>query len=252
MTTSPDTLIWISGATEGLGSGLANTVPHAGARVINLSRRAHPELETVQFDLTRPETWDAVGEHFARELANFKGRRAIFIHNAFYRGSPGFVGELDQATYKDEIVANGMAPQVLGDMFLRAIRPGYETGLVLISSAGARSPFEGHSSYCASKAGVEMWVRVVRRELKRRGRDTWVVAVRPGFVDSPTTRHEATLPAEIYPLGPQIAKQLESREGVMTPEEAGAGIWAMLPPKDDASVLMQGEMVVAGKSQPAA
>jgi hypothetical protein len=29
----------------------------------------------------------------------------------------------------------------------------------------------------------------------------------------------------------------------MTPEEAGVGIWAMLPPKEDTSVLMQGEVV---------
>ncbi|MGE0383382.1 MAG: SDR family NAD(P)-dependent oxidoreductase [Gammaproteobacteria bacterium] len=245
--TTPDTIIWISGATEGIGWGLARTVPYANARVINLSRRQHPDLETVIFDLTRPETWDAVEQSFRRELANFAGKRAIFIHNAFFRALPRFMGEGDTANHREEIVANGMAPQILGDMFLRAVKPGYESGLVLMSSAGARSPFEGHSAYCAGKAGVEMWVRVVRRELKRRGRDTWVVALRPGFVDTPTTRAEAKLPFDVYPVGPQMARQLESREGVMTPEEAGVGIWAMLPPKEDKSVLLQGEMVVVGE-----
>lgn len=34
-----DTIVWISGATEGVGLGLARTVPYPGARVINLSRR---------------------------------------------------------------------------------------------------------------------------------------------------------------------------------------------------------------------
>jgi len=245
----PDTIVWISGATDGLGLGLAHTVPYPDARIINLSRRQHPEFETVLFDLTKPDTWDAVGEHFTSVLANFTGTRAIFIHNAFYSGHPGFVGEVDQQTYKDEIIANAMAPQLLGDMFLRAVGPGYESGLVLMSSAGARSPFEGRSSYCAAKAGVEMWVRVVRRELKRRGSDTWVVAVRPGFVDSPATRLDATRPADSYPVGPQIAAQLASREGVMTPHEAGAGIWAMLPPTGDTSVLLQGEMVVVPTDQ---
>lgn len=242
-----DTLVWISGATEGIGYGLAKTVPYENARVINLSRRQHPDLETVQFDLTRPDTWDAVEEHFNGELATFTGKRAIFIHNAFYRAVPRYMGEGDPGEQRAEIIANGMAPQVLGDMFLRAVRPDYESGLVLVSSAGARSPFEGHSAYCASKAGVEMWVRVVRRELKRRGRKTWVVAIRPGFVDTPTTRAESLLPFDVYPVGPQMAEQLESREGVMTPEEAGVGIWAMLPPKEDTSVLLQGEMVVVGR-----
>jgi benzil reductase ((S)-benzoin forming) len=249
MTANADTIVWISGATEGLGEGLAAAVPYENARIINLSRRQHPTLETIKFDLTEPESWDAVGDHFKETLANFTGKRAIFIHNAFYRGQPGFAGLVDQATYRKEIIANGMAPMVLGDMFLRAVKredgaPEIETGLALISSAGARSPFEGHSAYCGSKAGVEMWVRVVRRELKRQALPTWVVAIRPGFIDSPTTRAEAKLSADVYPLGPQIAAQLESGEGVMTPLEGGRGIWAMLPPTTDESVLMQGEMVV--------
>jgi benzil reductase ((S)-benzoin forming) len=238
-----DTVVWISGATEGLGGGLARMVPYPGARVINLSRRPHPALETITFDLTAPETWAAVGESFRRELRDFRGKRAIFIHSAVCRSQAAFVGDVDQDVYMRELLANGTAPQILGDMFLRAVGPGYESGLVLISSAAARSPFEGHASYCAAKAGVEMWVRVVRRELERRGRDTWVVAIRPGFVDSPTTRHEATLSAHDYPVGEQMARQFASGEGVMSPDEAGAGIWAMLPPTQNTSILMQGAMV---------
>ena len=245
--TESDTIVWISGATEGLGSGLARNVPYPGARIINLSRRPHPELETIRFDLTAPETWEAVGESFRRELRNFEGKRAIFIHNAVCRSHAGFVGDVDHVTYMRELLANGTAPQILGDMFLRAVGPSYESGLVLISSAAARSPFEGHASYCAAKAGVEMWVRVVRRELKRRRRNTWVVAIRPGFVDSPTTRYEATLPMHDYPVGEQMARQFASGEGVMSPDQAGAGIWAMLPPTQDASILMQGEMVKVGQ-----
>lgn len=240
-----DTIVWISGATEGLGSGLARTVPWPGARVINLSRRPHPFLETVIFDLAKPETWDRVAESFRRELAGFSGKRAIFIHNAVLRSQTAFVGETDPALYMAEQLANTVAPQMLGDMFLRAVQPGYESGLVLISSAAARSPFEGHASYCAAKAAVEMWVRTVRRELRRRGRKTWVVAVRPGFVDSPTTRHQATVNARDYPVGEQMARQFRTGEGVMSPDEAGAGIWAMLPPTEDCSILMQGQMVDA-------
>jgi len=244
--TPADTIVWISGATAGLGSGLAATVPWPGARVINLSRSAHPQLESVKLDLSRPESWGAAEESFRRELAGFKGKRAIFVHNAILATPPGFTGETDRAAYYNEIIANGAAPLMLGEMFLRAVGQNYESGLVMLSSAAARSPFEGHSVYCAAKAGVEMWVRVVRRELQRRGKKTWVVAVRPGFVDTPNTRAEAERLVEHYPIAEQIARQLQSREGVMTPEEAGRGIWAMLPPPPNTSVLLQGEMVVAG------
>lgn len=237
------TLVWISGATDGLGAGLARTVPYTDARVINLSRRVHPDFETTQFDLTRPETYAAVQDSFARELAIFRGERAIFIHNAYYPIVPGFVSESDPAECAKAIQANAAAPLILGDMFLRAVQPHYESGLVLLSSAAARHPFEGQAAYCAAKAGVEMWVRVVRRELKRRGRNTWVVAVRPGFVDTPTTRMNAEQPAHSYPVGPQIERQLETRQGVLTPDQAGRDIWAGLAKARDQSLLLFGEMV---------
>jgi benzil reductase ((S)-benzoin forming) len=90
MKANADTIVWISGATEGLGKGLAAAVPYENARIINLSRRQHPTLETIKFDLTEPESWDAVGDHFKETLANFTGKRAIFVHNAFYRGQRGW------------------------------------------------------------------------------------------------------------------------------------------------------------------
>jgi benzil reductase ((S)-benzoin forming) len=237
-----DSIVWISGATQGLGLGLARTVPHAGARVINLSRRVHPECETVQFDLTRPETYDAVARSFERELQGFRGRRAIFIHNAYY-DSRGFIGEGDAAEQARALQANAVAPLVLGDLFLRAVREGYESGLVLISSAAARHPFMGNAGYCAAKAGIEMWTRVVRRELRLRGRSTWVVAVRPGFVDTPATRRIAQADPNDYPIAPQMARQFANRQGVLSPDDAARDIWAALPPADDQSVLLFGEMV---------
>lgn len=242
-----ETIVWISGATQGLGQGLAATVPYPNARIINLSRRDHPDHETVQLDLRKPDTWNAVGESFRRELEGFRGKRAIFIHNAYYQGQFAFVGgeEMDPAIYYDEAIANGVAPQMLGDMFLRAVEPNYEAGLVMITSAGARVPFEGNAAYCAAKAAVEMWVRTVRTELKRRWRsDIWVMAVRPGFVDTPSVHNALTADPATYPLGPQLAKQLESREGIMTPVEAAQGIWSMIPPSEDKSIWLQGELVV--------
>ena len=75
-------IVWISGATEGIGLGLARNVPWPDARIINLSRRPHPDYETVTFDLTVPESWERVRESFRRELTGYSGR-ALFIHNAF-------------------------------------------------------------------------------------------------------------------------------------------------------------------------
>ncbi len=63
-------------------------------RVINISRRVHPSIGTVQAELADPASWDRITTLISAELASFTGERAIFIHNANLPGN-GFVGEAD-------------------------------------------------------------------------------------------------------------------------------------------------------------
>lgn len=241
----PRDVIWISGATEGIGLGLSRNVPYPDCRVINLSRRSHPNLESVRLDLAEPATWDAVGAHFRETLEGFTGERAIFIQNAHLKGLTGFAAEVPVDNYATDITANMVAPIRLADLFLRAvIDSGYsgEAGLVLMSSSSARSPSEGQTVYCAAKAALEMWVRVARRELKSRGRDTiWVTAVRPGFVDTGLTRHVGAMSDAEYPLASALREAIERGEGVMDIDTAARNIWAKLPA--DESLLLFGEQV---------
>ena len=246
---SGSSIVWISGATEGLGLGLAKTCPYADARVINLSRRQHPDLETVIFDLTDPSTWDTVAQHFASELGSFEGDRAIFIQNAYYPGCAGFVGEVDPALVAAEAIGNAAAPLVLADAFVRAVRPEFESGLVLLSSAAARIPFEGRAVYAAAKAGIEQFARVVSRERERRGCGPWVVAVRPGFVDSPSVRAEALLDPHSYPVAEALQIGLESGEAD-DPTDAARRIWAALPPAPGETVLLFGDVPKSSRPQP--
>lgn len=242
---SDESLIWISGATEGIGLGLARNVPYAPARIVNISRRPHPDYESVFLDLANPKSWDDVGAHFAESLARFRGSRAIFIQNAHMKGMTGFVGEVPADDYARDITANVAAPLRLGEMFLRAVgESGFagEAGLVMMSSSSARSPTIGQSVYCAGKAALEMWVRVARRELAmRERRNVWVMAVRPGFVDTPLTRHVAAMTDDNYPIASQMRRQMEQGIGVLDIDTAARQIWAALP--TDQSLLLFGEQV---------
>lgn len=238
-------IVWISGATEGIGLGLARNIPYADTRAINLSRRPHPDLESVFLDLADPGCWDAVGTHFAETLAGFRGDRAIFIQNAHMKGMTGFVGEVPADAYLRDITANVAAPLRLGEMFLRALKDsGFtgEAGLVMMSSSSARSPTIGQTVYCAGKAALEMWVRVARRELAmREARNIWVTAVRPGFVDTSLTRHVAAMADSDYPIASQMRRQMAQGVGVMDIDTAAKQIWAALPTNQ--SLLLFGEQV---------
>lgn len=242
-----DAIVWISGATEGIGLGLARNIPYADARIVNLSRRVHSDYESRFLDLADPLAGAALETYFETQLRAHQGCRAIFIQNAHMRGMTGFAGEVPEDAYRRDIVANVAAPLMLGDAYLRAVvNSGFtgEAGLVMMSSAAARSPYEGQSVYCAGKAALEMWVRVVRRENQRRGRThIWVTAVRPGFVDTALTRAVATLPARDYPVAPALQAQLEEGDMVVDIDTAARRIWAALPSRQ--SLLLFGEQVQA-------
>ena len=164
----PGTIVWVTGATAGLGLGIARTVPWQNARVINLSNLPHSEFEFQRLDLRDPESWREAAEHLEQELAAFSGKTAIFIHNAYHQIGAGFAGEVHPDAQVINVIANVAAPLVLADAFVRACKPELDAGLVMISSNVADVPVEGLSVYCAAKAAIEQWVRVVRLERLRR------------------------------------------------------------------------------------
>jgi benzil reductase ((S)-benzoin forming) len=233
-----DTLVWISGATQGIGLGLARHVPWAGAKIVNISRRDHPDYETVRMDLTRPEDWQRACDDFAARLAGFRGRRAIFIHNANFQDKVGPVGQQDQDDYRRSVLANAAAPLILAEAFVRACRPDFESGLVLLSSDSAAMALPGLATYCAAKVAIEHWAEVVRRERAIAGTGPWVVAVRPGAVITPPVEAIAALDETVYPGAARVRESLKTRVDI---DIAAKRIWAALPPPPGVSVLSFGQ-----------
>ncbi len=231
-----DTIIWITGANYGIGAGLAKYAPHKGARIINVSNMQHPDYETVLFDLTEPATWDTVTAHFQKELAAFKGKRAIFLQNAHFAKDMGLVGEVEPQLYLKGILANAVAPIYLADGFLRACRPEFESGIMLMSSHAAAGPMPGLATYGAGKLGIEHWVKTVQAERKLRGTGPWIVAMRPGFVDTPTTRETAEYGTKVYPRADKMKEALQSGNA-QDPETTARAIWSFLPPPPDTHLI---------------
>jgi benzil reductase ((S)-benzoin forming) len=243
--TAHQTLVWITGATQGIGEALARNVPYESARVINISRRQHPTLETIRADLTDPTSWDRVVEHIGNTLMDFRGDRAIFINNANFGGQTSFAGEGDASNQRKQVYANVAAPLIFGDAFIRAHDDRYEGGLVFVSSATARHAMEGLAVYGAAKASMEQWVRAVRAERKRRGKGPWVIAIRPGFVATESTLKQHSRPPdpEEYPGAAAVREAIASGR-YLTPDQSASEIWSLLPPRPEGrNVLFVGEFV---------
>ena len=117
-----DTLVWISGASSGIGKALVDNVPFDDARVIDISRRGGPDAEHLEADLSDPASWPTVAESFRKELGGFSGERVVFWHAAGSVQPVGFAGEVDTEAYTRNVLLNSAAGQVLGHSFLAAAR----------------------------------------------------------------------------------------------------------------------------------
>ncbi|HZB97661.1 MAG TPA: SDR family NAD(P)-dependent oxidoreductase [Candidatus Sulfotelmatobacter sp.] len=240
-------LVWISGGSSGIGQALARTVPWPDSRLISISRRPAEGIEHLEADLSDPASWPRIAEAFRSELAGFNGDHVAFFQAAGVVQPIGFAGEVDTSAYTTNVLVNSAAPQVLGHMFLQAARGvRADRHLVFFTSGAARTVYPGWSSYGASKAAADQWVRDVGEEQSRRGGvKIWSIA--PGTVN---TRMQEQLRETKEDDFPQRQKFIDAHEkGKLTdPEEVARTIWELLECQmDNGSVVDLRELATAGR-----
>ncbi|MDP9070293.1 MAG: SDR family NAD(P)-dependent oxidoreductase [Actinomycetota bacterium] len=222
-----NTLVWISGASSGIGKALADNVPWDDPRIIDISRRGAPGAEHVEADLSDPASWSTVAESFQRELAGFSGERVVFVHAAGSVQPIGFAGEVDTEEYTRNVLLNSAAGQVLGHAFLAAAKDvDAERYLVMLSSGAASLVGAGWSSYGAGKAALDQWVRDVGAEQDQRG-GVQVVAVAPGVVATDMQHQIRETKQEDFPKRDKFIELHESGQ-LSDPDEVAGQLWALL------------------------
>lgn len=224
-------LLWISGASSGIGAALAQTVPYDDVHIIDISRSGGaPGTEHLPADLADPASWSVVGPHLYAKLEHFDGDHVAFIHAAAALEPIGFAGEVDHQAYRQTAILNGAAPAVLGDLFLAALEASTFDGtadLVFISSGAAKRPIEGWSIYCAGKAGQDMWVRTVGAEQARRGRGRRVLAIAPGVVATGMQEQIRATDEHDFPNVERF-RQLHRDGDLLDPSNSAQRIWSLI------------------------
>jgi benzil reductase ((S)-benzoin forming) len=241
-----ESLVFISGASSGIGLALAKSVPWSPARVFDLSRRGAPGIEHVKADLADPASWPEVASVFEREMHGYTGERVVFVHNAGTLEPMGFAGEVDPSAYTRQVLLDSAAPQVLGDAFLRAAR---ETEapchLLMISSGAARSVYQGWSAYGAGKAAMDQWVRTAGAEQERRGGRCRVLAVAPGVIATDMQRQIRAMSEVDFPEVEHF--RTYHAEGVLrAPADVAHDLWALLSRNLDNGAVVDLRDVIGG------
>jgi benzil reductase ((S)-benzoin forming) len=220
-------LIWVTGASQGIGRALIEAVPWPGARVIGVSRSPGPAATHLAADLADPVGWDMLEDSFHRELAGFSGGRVVLVHAAGAIGPIGFAGETDPGEYRASVLLNAAAPLIAGEAFLRAGRHlRCRRQLVLLSSGAARRPYPGVAAYGAAKAAADQWVRAAGEEQGRRG-DVQVLSVSPGRVATAMHEQLRAAPETQLPDHPEFIRL--HKEGLLSdPGDVARRLWSLL------------------------
>jgi len=176
----------VTGGSSGIGAELARQSAEEGRDVLVVSRRPGPVGRHLAADLAQSAGWDVVSAALGVELEDVED--VELFHCAGVLTPIGFAGEVEPIDYRRNVILNGAAPAILGDVFLRAVSDlDIEATLVLITSGAARTAYPGWSGYCAGKAAVDHWTRTVGAEQSER-KGAKVVAIAPGVVDTPMQR----------------------------------------------------------------
>ncbi|MDQ3474620.1 MAG: SDR family NAD(P)-dependent oxidoreductase [Acidobacteriota bacterium] len=188
-----DKTVMITGASSGIGRGLAVELARRGAKVGLLARRADALAELVREiknangkAIALPaDVMDAASlSAAAMQLRGALGPIDVLIANA------GVGATVDGAELKGSTVAEVINVNVLGAAnSVEAVVPEMVkrgTGhLVVISSLAAYRGLPKSAAYCASKAAVSAFFESLRLDLKPRGID--VTIIHPGFIKTPLT-----------------------------------------------------------------
>jgi len=188
-------LVFITGASSGIGQALAARYYQAGYRLALVARRAEQVqawaqaqgYEAARFAVYAADVRDVASITGAgRACIAAQGVPDVVIANAGISVGmdTALAEDLDvlRATYETNNI--GMAATF--QPFVRAMCARRSGALVGVASVGGIRGLPGHGAYCSSKAAVISYCESLRGECRPQG--VKVVTIAAGYVDTPLTR----------------------------------------------------------------
>ena len=188
-------LVFITGASSGIGQALALRYAQAGYRMALVARRT-TELQA----WAQSQGWD--GQRCAvyhadvadidsivsagKACIDQQGLPDVVIANAGISVGMDTAEREDLAVLAHTLATNNTGLAATFHPFVAAMAARGTGTLVGIASVAAIRGLPGHGAYCASKAAVVAYCESLRGELRPSG--VKVVTLLPGYVDTPLTR----------------------------------------------------------------
>jgi short-subunit dehydrogenase len=197
-----DKVVMVTGASSGIGRGVAVAIARRGARVCLVARRAETLSEIVG-------EIESLGGQALALPGDVQDANAMREAADRFRQRFGPIDILVASVISVNVIgaANSVAA-VVSDMVAKG-----RGHLVVISSLAAYRGLPKSAAYCASKAAVSAFFESLRLDLQPRGID--VTIIHPGFIKTPLTagRH-AQMPflMELDDAVEKILRAIEKRK----------------------------------------
>jgi NAD(P)-dependent dehydrogenase (short-subunit alcohol dehydrogenase family) len=207
----------VTGASRGLGAGLAATFAAAGM-ALGLCARTRPAVpDGAQAISAAVDVTDATGlAAFADTVVGHLGRIDLWVNNAGVLGPVGPLVDADPEAVRRTLEVNVLGVMHGTAVFARHVRQRPGGGvLVNITSGAATTPYEGWAAYCASKAAVDMATAVAAAEEQTTGLRAY--ALSPGVVDTDMQERIRSTPDALLPAASRF-RLLHAQGAFNSPE----------------------------------
>jgi dehydrogenase/reductase SDR family member 1 len=193
-----DTIAIVTGASRGVGRGIANALADSGMRVFATGRTvAQADLHSDVQRIVCDHTDDADVERAFERIAQAESRLDVLVNNAW----PGYEGMVQEGRFTwllpfweqprwrwDAMMTGGVRSAFVASQLAAPIMIASGRGLIVNISFWAAQKYVGNTLYGVAKAATDKLTRDTAHEL--RGRGVTVVSLYPGLV-----RTEAVLAA---------------------------------------------------------
>ena len=180
-----DCVAIVTGANRGIGEAFVRLLlQNDDAFVTGISRSnqlQHERFQHVEMDLADPV---AVSQ-FVFE-AHVDATECVLFNNAGTLGEIGPVGQVTDKSIQDAFQINLVSPAILTNQFMAAdLGVNVAKVVINVSSGAGKRPIDGWATYCATKAGLDLFSQTVEAEEQLHDRPSArVLSVAPGIVDT--------------------------------------------------------------------
>lgn len=195
---------FVSGASRGIGAGIAHRFAERGMRLVLCSRSA-PALPDGEDVLARSlDVRDETG--LAALVADAEARFGsidLWINNAGVLDPIAKIRDVELDAFREHIDVNLTGVFLGTRCYVRHLRRVAKPGVLInVSSGAATKAYEGWAAYCAGKAAVERLTEVVALEEREIGLRAHAVA--PGVVDTAMQTLIRETPEDRFPDAPRF------------------------------------------------